>query len=200
MKHAIRTTAIASLAVIGLTFAAGDKKAAAPPSPEQMQKNWEAAATPGEAHKKLEAYAGEWTAHAKMWMQPGADPVESDGTASTAWIMGGRYMEMNMKSTFMGQPMEGRALMGHNNMRQTYESIWIDNMGTGISFMKGKFSADGKTFTYEGKMDDPMTGEKDKLFRFTDTFASKDEIVSIAHDFSGGKEFKMMETVYKRKK
>jgi Protein of unknown function (DUF1579) len=197
MKTIRLTAAAVALTAIGFTLA-DEKKPAL--SEADMMKNWEAAATPGAEHKRLDGFAGEWSVKTKMWMQPGAPPMEADGTASGAWIMGGRYMEMTLRSTFMGQPMEGRAIIGHNNMRKTYESIWIDNMGTSITFTKGQFSADGKSFTYEGKMDDPMTGEKDKVFRFADTFVSKDEIHSVAHDLRGGKEFKMMEMHYTRKK
>jgi hypothetical protein len=49
-------------------------------------------------------------------------------------------------------------------------------------------------------MDDPMTGEKDKLIRFKETFVSADEIHSEGHDPSLGKDSKTMEMVYKRKK
>ncbi len=207
MKITYRHTLSAALiAVIGITAYAADKKDStaekrAALSEEEMMKNFAANATPGAEHKKLDAYTGSWTVHSKMWMKPGADPMESDGTCASAWIMGGRYLEMNIKSEFAGQPFEGRATMAYNNMRKVYESTWIDNMGTAISFMKGgTFSADGKKFTYEGKMDDCMTGEKDKLIRFVDTFVSADEILSEGYDLSQGKDFKTMEMTYKRKK
>jgi hypothetical protein len=200
-RHAIIPAVLA--AAIGITaFAADEKTTAKKPavSEEEMMKNWTAAATPGAEHKRLDAYAGSWNVHTKMWMAPDAPAMESDGTATAAWIFGGRYLEMNVKSEFMGQPFEGRSTIGYNNMRKTYESTWIDNMGTAISMMKGSFSADGKTFTYEGKMDDPMTGEKDKAMRFIETIVSPDEIHSEAHDPSLGKKSKVMEMVYKRKK
>ncbi|MGZ5426437.1 MAG: hypothetical protein ACXWE1_04455, partial [Thermoanaerobaculia bacterium] len=40
------------------------------PSQEEMMKAWMAAATPGEAHKKLEPVIGSFTANTKMWMDP----------------------------------------------------------------------------------------------------------------------------------
>lgn len=183
-----------------LSLSAKDEKKKTPPTPEEMQKAWQEASTPGAAHKVLNAYTGEWQVHTKMWMQPGAPPMESDGTAVAAWILGGRYVEMTVHSTMMGQPFEGRAITGYDNLKKAYTSFWVDNMGTGMTTSSGSASADGKTFTFEGKMDDVMTGEKDKTYKFIDQLVSKDEIHSEIHDVSLGANSKIMEMTYKRKK
>ncbi|MHC4219708.1 MAG: DUF1579 family protein [Planctomycetota bacterium] len=39
-----------------------------------------ATATPGEAHKLLEPFAGTWKAEVKSWMEPGSEPQVSTGT------------------------------------------------------------------------------------------------------------------------
>jgi len=39
----------------------------------------------------------------------------------------------------MGMPFEGMGLDGYDNASKEYISIWIDNMGTGIMYMKGKW-------------------------------------------------------------
>jgi len=210
MKPAIRTTrtafttaaVLAAGTAIGLfTLHAEDKKEANKPaiSEEEATKNWMAASTPGEAHQKLVPWIGEWEVTSKMWMAPGAPPVESGGTAVAHWILGDRFVEMTVKSTIMGQPFEGRAITGYNNMQKTYQSFWVDNMGTSMTTSAGSVSADGKTFTFEAKMDDPMTGEKNKPYKFIDRFVSKDEAQSEIHDLSRGKKSKMMEMTYKRK-
>ena len=148
----------------------------------------------------LEAYVGTWEVHSKMWMQPGAPPMESDGTAGSKWILGNRYVEMTVESTMMGMPFEGRAITGYDNVKKTYQSVWMDNMGTSITLSSGAASDDGKTLTCKAKMDDVMTGEKDKDFKFIDRFVSKDEIIAEVHDVAKGKDSKMMEMTYKRKK
>ncbi len=86
------------------------------------------------------------------------------------------------------------------NIRKIYQSFWVDNMGTAMTMTTGKASADGKLLTYEGKMDDPMTGKMDNTYRFIERYVSKDEIHQEIHDLSLGKDSKMMATVYKRKK
>ena len=211
MKPAVRTTrtAFTTAAVltagtaIGLfTLHAEDKKETKKPaiSEEEATKKWMEAATPGAAHKVLDVWAGSWELACKMWMAPGAPPVESPGTATAAWIIGERFMEMTFKTTMMGMPFEGRAITGYNNIRKTYQSFWVDNMGTAMTMSTGKASADGKTLTYEAKMDDPMTGKMDNTYRFIERFVSKDEIHQEIHDLSLGKDSRMMETIYKRKK
>ena len=208
MKSTIRTafitgTVLAAGAAIGiLSLHAQDKKEAAKPalSEEEATKKWMESATPGEAHTVLGVWAGTWETASKMWMAPGAPPQESAGTATAAWILEGRFMEMTFKTTMMGMPFEGHAITGYNNIRKTYQSFWVDNMGTAMTMATGKASDGGKTLTYEAKMDDPMTGKMDNTYRFIEHFVSKDEIHQEIHDLSLGKDSKMMETVYKRKK
>ena len=204
MKSITRTASFAILTACAVTamvaLAADEKKPAPAVSEEEMMKAWAAAATPGPAHKVLDGYAGEWTVHTKLWMKPDAPVMESDGTASGKWLLGKRYIDVTMKGTMMGQPFEGRGTYGYNNMRKTYECAWLDNMGTAMTLTTGTASTDGKTLTYEGKMDDPMSGAKDKVFKFIERFVSKDEILSEMHDPALGEKSKMMEIVYKRKK
>jgi len=199
----ITATVLAAGAVAGiLSLQAQDKKETKKTAinEEEATKKWMEAATPGAAHKLLDAWAGSWELSCKMWMAPGAPPMESGGTATAAWILEGRFMEMNFKTTMMGMPFEGRAITGYNNIRKTYQSFWVDNMGTAMTISSGKVSDDGKTFTHEAKMDDPMTGKMDNTYRFIERVVSKDEIHQEIHDLSLGKDSKMMETTYKRKK
>src|ERR1041384_8127485 len=68
---------------------APEKKAAAAPidqkaAMEAMQK----AATPGEAHKKLEAMIGTFDAKVKIWMDPSKPPEESTSTSESTWVLG----------------------------------------------------------------------------------------------------------------
>src|SRR5688572_163038 len=69
-----------------------EKNAAAPMDPAMMEAMVKAA-TPGEAHKKLDGMVGTWNTEIKMWMMPGSDPMTSSGTAENRWVLGGRYVE-----------------------------------------------------------------------------------------------------------
>ncbi|HWB05291.1 MAG TPA: DUF1579 domain-containing protein [Verrucomicrobiales bacterium] len=190
--------ACATAGLISLNAADEKKPAAGGPDDATLKAAMEAM-TPGAPHKFLEGFIGEWEVHTKMWMQPGADPMESDGTASAKWILGKRFVETTIKSTMMGQPFEGRSISGYDNLKKVYTSFWIDNMGTAMTTTTGKLGDDGKTLTSKGKMDDPWSGKMNQEYKFVDRLG-KDEITSEIYTVADGKETKMMEMTSKRKK
>src|SRR5688572_16628628 len=55
------------------------------------------AGTPGEPHKKLDAFVGTWNTKITMWMAPNAPPMTSTGTSENRWAMAGRYLEQRFK-------------------------------------------------------------------------------------------------------
>ena len=64
------------------------------PSQEEMMKKWQEAMTPGDAHKKLEAFVGTWDAEAKSWMNgPTGEPAVSKGVSEYTSKLGGRYVQ-----------------------------------------------------------------------------------------------------------
>lgn len=194
------TLAIALLFVCSAALAQhshGDDKK--PPFDPAMMEAMTKAGTPGDAHKKLDAFAGSWTAKIRSWMAPGADPMTMDGTAETRWVMGGRYLEERFKGSFMGAPFDGLGYTGYDNVRKQYWSMWMDSMSTGIFVSTGAMS-DAKSFTFTGMMPDPMTGKDmrtDTKIILTDADHHTTEMWAPAHD---GKPYKMMEIVYTRKK
>ncbi len=68
-------------------------------------------------------------------------------------------------------------------------------MGTGIYFMEGTGSADGKTMTMQGRYDDPMEGPM-KLRAVTKMVDRNTEIFDMYGTDKSGKETKMMEITY----
>ena len=53
-------------------------------------------------------------------------------------------------------------------MKKMFQSSWVDNMGTGVSFMEGPWDSATHTITLKGKMMDPLSG-KDQEMRETFT-------------------------------
>lgn len=190
-----------------LSFAFGavaeDKPAAkdkAPAADEaEAMKKYEAASTPGAAHKALEPLAGEWNIVNRMWMSPDAPPTETKGKTKTSWIFGGRFLQDDFEGEFMGKPFKGIGFTGYDNLKKKYTNFWIDEGGTGMFTCMGKVSKDGKTFTFTGKMDDPMTGELNKPLKIVIKIKSHDQHTFEMFDLSGGKSKKCMEMVYTRK-
>lgn len=171
-------------------------------SPEEMEmmKAWEAAATPGPHHKHLEAMVGEWEGTNTWWMAPGAPANVSPTTCSARMEFDGRFLMSHHKGDMMGMAFHGMGSMGYNNTTKQYEGTWMDNMGTMTMFMTGTCSEDGKVFKMEAKFVDPMTGQPSYMKETCTVVDADNYRMEMFGPGPDGKEFKMMEIVYKRKK
>jgi hypothetical protein len=185
-----------------LLLSQGKESREANPEMQAMMKKWMEAATPGEAHRMLNDFVGAWETTTSTWMEgPDKPPSTTRGMAENKWVMEGRFVQQDYKGDMMGKPMTGLGLTGYDNMNKKYVSFWIDNMGTAMSTMEGTFDRDGKVLSLYGKMDEPMTGEHDKMVKYVLRKINKDKHVFEAHDLSrGDMNTKMFEVVYTRKK
>lgn len=203
MKKAvgIRIIAFGFIVVLsaGTSFAVEEAKPTAAPIQDPMTAQWEKNAAPGENHKVLDVFVGQWKHTVRWRMSPEAKPVESQGTNANRWIMGKRFLYQDVKGQSMGKPFEGIGITGYDNVRGEYTSMWLDNMGTGIMTATSQFDSPTRTLKETGSFACPMTGEKDKTFRaewkimntnhYTYEMYTKDK---------DGKEFKSLEITYKR--
>lgn len=164
-------------------------------------KAWEAYATPGEPHKMLAMDNGNWNCESTMWMKPNdPQPMKTKMTATSKMILGGRYQESRYTGNMMGQPFEGIATVAYDNASEQYISTWVDNMGTGIMELRGKYDAPTKTMNLKGECIDPITKKPKGLretFTIVDDNTRKMEMFETAQ---GAAEFKSMEIVMTRKK
>jgi hypothetical protein len=178
------------------------RKHPAPPSQEEMMKRWQEAATPGEGHKVLEQFVGEWETTTRMWMEGPAKPAaESKGTSVVSWVMDGRFIQQESTGQMMGMPHRGVGFTGYDNFKKKYVMSWIDNTATALYTGEGTADRDGKVMTFYGKMDEPMTGEKNKTIRYVTRIIDRDKHVFEIYDLVGTpNEFKALEIIYTRKK
>lgn len=170
--------------------AAIDEKAAM----EAMQK----AATPGDAHKKLEAMVGTFDAKVKMWMDPSKPAEESSGTSENAWVLGNRFVESKYEGTFMGQPFSGIGYTGYDNVTKKYVGTWMDTASTGVMVSKGTMT--GNVMKSSATMADPMTGKMTTMTMKTSVADNDHHTMEMWGPGPDGKTYKMMEIEYNRKK
>lgn len=165
-------------------------------------KAWMDYATPGDLHKMLAKYDGNWTGVSTMWMEAGGKPITSQAECTNKMIFGGRYQQSNYKGSFMGMPFEGMSLMGYDKAKKKFVSTWVDNMGTGIMHAEGDWDAAKKSLEFKGKMADPARPGKECDFRevyiFTDD--NNHTMEMYGPDSKTGKEHKSMEIKFTRKK
>jgi hypothetical protein len=198
--HRAGLAAIAAVLVACSAFAADPAKESrdVPPMDPAQMEAWMKASTPGDQHKKLSFFLGDWKASNTMWME--GSEMKSEGSAHYEWALGGRYMISKHTGNFGGMPFEGMGIDGYDNVNKEFFSVWMDNMGTGYMLSKGKESADGKSVTFIGSTKDPMTGkmvEHRMVSTITGPDTSKFEMWMTP---SGEKETKAMEILYTRVK
>ena len=154
--------ALACLLTLALlaTVAHAQEPEAAPAEAEQaaMMAAWQKAMTPGEAHAALARGAGTWKMTVRMWMDPSAEPMVSEGSAERRMILGGRVLEEASTSDMMGMPFEGLGRTGYDNVTGKYWSSWIDNMSTGIFLQHGSHDPETDAYGFNGEYPDPMSG------------------------------------------
>jgi hypothetical protein len=192
---------------VGQLYASDDKpasakeQAAGAADPAEMMKHMAELSAPGPEHKVLASLAGEWDAETRCNMMTDANgkPTVNKGTCKSRLILGGRFLEEEFKGEMMGQPFNGRGLVGYDKEKKKYISTWVDDMGTGVFVSEGTADASGKVITQEGKMDDPTTGEKDKTMRLITRIISPDKHTFEMHDLGKGADSKVMEITYTRK-
>ena len=172
-----------------------DAKAAPDPAMAAMIQ----AAAPGPNHDILKGMAGTWTVTNKAQMDPSQPAVTSTGKATKKMILGGRYLQEEADSTFLGMPFQGIGLSAYDNVQKKFVGTWIDNMGTGIATMTAT-SSDGKTMAGGAAFWDPMTG-KETIARTVTRIESPDKhIFEWWSKGPDGKEFLGMHITYERTK
>jgi len=167
------------------------------PDWQEMMEACQRAGTPGAEHKALDVFAGTWKAHVKMWMDPAAAAQESEGQATTTWILDGHYLKSDFDGDMGGQAFHGESVMGYDVAARNYVGFWIDSMSTCFMTSTGHASADGKTFTFDAVSTDPMAGGL-AHFEETLTLQGPDRHTMVMSELRGDERVKLMEIEYDR--
>jgi hypothetical protein len=199
--HYIGAAVIAAGTLIVGVALAQDKSTPQKPDPktEEMMKKAEARSTPGPAHKALDPLVGDWNAEVKMWLTPDQPPTVSKGTAKTTWDMKGRFIRQEFTGEAMGRPFQGIGYTGYDNTKEKYNSVWLDDMSTGIVTSEGDATEGGKVLTFGGHYACAMTGEKERPTKQVYRIISRDKHIFEMHDPRQGDKSKIMEITYTRK-
>jgi hypothetical protein len=165
------------------------------PDQKAMMEAWQKSMAPGKEQEAMAAKAGNWKVEMVDYT---AGEQKSEATAEIKMLMGGRYQEIKVKGTMMGQPFEGCSTTAFDNIRKVYVNTWIDNMSTGITTAEGK-AVDENTVEMKGQMDDPMSG-KMMDFRNVEKNIDADHFTLEMYFTTNGQEKKVMSVSYSRVK
>jgi hypothetical protein len=158
-----------------------------------MAKKWQEFMTPGEMHKILASWNGQWSSEITMWPDPKKANQKMTSTADYTMIMGGRYSQSIIKGDMMGMPFEGIGIYGYDNAKKVFVASWVDNLGTGIMYMEGPWDAASKTITLKGKMTDPISGKETEMREVLTMQDDKHQTMEMYAPGPDGKEYKNME-------
>lgn len=178
-----------------------DEKQAPKMTAEQMamMEAYQKAATPGPAHAQLAKTEGTYDLSISSWDAPGAPPKTEKGTATRKMTMGGRVMVESVEATMQGQPWTGHGMHGYDNVSGRHWSTWNDSMGTGVMLSDGECDDQGSC-TFTGSWNDPVSKGKITA-RMTSRWTDADtEVFEMYTPGPDGKEMKMMEITYSRRK
>jgi len=170
----------------------------APKDKAEMMKRAEEAGRPGPGHKALEAFLGNWKAEVKCWMEPGGAPNVSQATAKASWVMNGRFLEEDFQGEMMGKPFRGRTIIGFDNVKQMFTSVWYSDMQTSLFTSEGRGDNNNKVITLEGTSSCPATGRTDVPTKIVLRTTSPDKRTLEMFDESQGNNSKTMEITYTR--
>lgn len=189
-------SAVVVAGTIGFLAGSAFTEDPAPPDEAAMMKMMEEWAKPGPAHENLAALVGDFDVVSTMWMF-GPEPIVTKATSKSKWVLDGRYVQIEYSGTFQDADFQGRGVMGYDNNLKQYQSLWYDNLGTGLTLETGSASEDGKTITFVGELDTPMG----KIgMRHVYQIESNDKFTLTGYAKMEDKETKSMELVFTRKK
>jgi hypothetical protein len=116
---------------------------------------------PGKVHQQMEPMVGSWDVDVTYIF--GGRENHGKAKCEAKWILDGRFLEQEYKSSIMGQPFTVLQHLGYDNKKKKTIELKMDNMSTAVQHNEGTISEDGKTITNEGESLDPMTGKAVKL-------------------------------------
>jgi len=200
MKAKMTAMALYLALAIGLTATAGLARAeeAKLPSPAAFLTAIAEAGKPGPEHQKLTPFIGDWALTVKLWTDPNQPPVEASGTVQSKWIMGGRFVQQNVKTECNGKSFEGLGLLGYHPGEKKFTSVRACGLCGTVSHALTTLDASAKTFTCSTEECCPLTGQK-VAGRDEVIIESDDKIITNVYKTVGGREVKVMQMVSTRK-
>lgn len=165
-----------------------------------MMQAWMNFMTPGEHHKRLAKEVGTWDVEISSWMDPAQPPTKSKAKYVVSMTMNNLFQVGSLTGNIMGMPFTGQSLAGYDNAKKMYVLTWIDNLSSGMVNMTGSYNEKEKSMNFSGTQTDPLTGNNVNIREEIKYHSGDHYTMTMYGPGMDGKEMKMMEAVYKKKK
>jgi hypothetical protein len=168
---------------------------------QKMEELWKKYNFPGEKHKHLEYFVGDWESVQKIFPSSGEEPRVRDQEIHVESLFGGRFTRahIKIKANIGGIVPEGIVITGYDNFKQEFFSVTFGNLGTGYFVTSGKLDKTGKIRIDNAVRTNVYTSQEYKVKAIT-TIINQDKYLYEYYKIDPkGSEFKRMEIIYTRK-
>jgi Protein of unknown function (DUF1579) len=202
MKRSSMRVLVAALSIV-LPAGAGAQVEPTQQEIDQLTKLIMAGTDPRAEHERLAKLEGTWEMEIRMWPEPGAQPMELEGTATNRMILGGRFLLSEAKLGAGEMRMESMTILGFDGRNEWYTAAAYDNGGTYHVAAHGDFD-DGRDAIVMHGSDTIVTGNHTQTWDFVlrtvnaDTYVWEIIFTDPWHT-KGGPPFKMVEVTYRRR-
>ncbi len=183
------------LLIASLVFALHSSMAE--PSKEEMaalMARFKEAAEPSAPHAWLAKLAGEWILETTSPMQGGS---KTQGKVSAKMIQGGRFLQEELTSEWMGGTVTRIQVLGYDNVQAKYLTTSTASNSTSIFFGQGTRDESTGVLTIHTPIHDPMTPEG-RMSRTVVTYPNSDEQHIQVYDTQGDREVLVVEMTMRR--
>ncbi len=168
-KRNLLVLAVLAVSLVGSSALAQEGQ----PDPQMMQA-WMKNISPGEHHAHMKELVGKWKA--ELISYEGGEQPPIDGTSTYELVLGDRYLKQTMETQMMGMPFTGWGLSGYDNVAKKHTIMWIDTMGTWMTYGEGDCSDEHKVETIWANVRNPLGGP-DMKAKMVTTVQSPDKHV-----------------------
>ncbi len=199
MRSSYRIAGVSAVVLALALTAAGQQKVKAP-NDAATAAALENAMTPGPGQKKLEFMVGTFDVKIRTWPTPSDRPVEDTAVMVANWVLDGRYVQMMLAGTVMGQPYSGIGYAGFDNTLQKYVATFMDTGSTGMEWYTGGFDASGKKAVLKGSIADAVTGKPSPVEMRLTLDAVGNHVTELWGMGLGSTMFRLMDLTYFKRK
>jgi len=89
--------------------------------------------------------SGRYAGPSRLWMSPDDPPHDCASTAVVSGAIGDRFVQIDYRWAFEGQPQEGRLLLGYEAQGEGVTIVWADtwHMGDALMVCRGQVDPGG---------------------------------------------------------
>jgi hypothetical protein len=155
---------------------------------------------PTAVHKELDRLVGTWDV--ALEFRYGDKAMKGTATCQAKWLPGGRFVQQEYTSVFMGKPLTIIQLIGYDDMKKKLIEIHLASNRNQVTMNEGDVTDDGKTWTNVGELMNVATKKAAKLrtvYKFKDADSFTLEWFQ-PDPASEGKEVRVVSMTHTRKK